>query len=200
MPAFPNSFYAIADKAVGTLNADITSGSTFLALNTGEGGAFPTADFCIRLDAEIIYVTSRSADTFNTLTRGYAGTTAAAHTAGRKIRLPWMREYYDRIVSNLTGHTHVRADITDFSHTHPQGDITNLVADLAAKEDDANKNVANGYAGLDAGIRVPTARLGSGTADSTTFLRGDQTYAVPAGGSASYQVFLDFGTREVTFT
>lgn len=28
---------------------------------------------------------------------------------------------------------------------------------------------------------MATARLGSGTADATTFLRGDQTYAVPAG-------------------
>ena len=30
---------------------------------------------------------------------------------------------------------------------------------------------------------VPTARLGSGTASSSTFLRGDQTYAAPAGGA-----------------
>jgi hypothetical protein len=30
---------------------------------------------------------------------------------------------------------------------------------------------------------IATARLGSGTANSTTFLRGDQTYAAPGGGS-----------------
>lgn len=30
---------------------------------------------------------------------------------------------------------------------------------------------------------VATARLGSGTANSSTFLRGDQTWATPAGGS-----------------
>jgi hypothetical protein len=49
---------------------------------------------------------------------------------------------------------------------------------------ESEKDAVNGYAGLDAGVRVPTARLGSGTADATTFLRGDQTWAVPAGGGA----------------
>lgn len=195
MPSFPNSFYATANKAVGTLSADITSTATSLTLNTGEGGSFPASDFVVRIESEQIYVTSRTTDTFNTLTRGYAGSAAAAHVAGKKVILPWVKEYYDRIVSNLTGHGHVRADITDFSHTHPQGDITNLVTDLSNKSAVGHTHPATDIA---SGV-IATARLGSGVADATTFLRGDQTYAVPAGGSASYQIFLDFGTREVAF-
>jgi len=32
-----------------------------------------------------------------------------------------------------TSHTHTKSQITDFAHTHPQSDITNLTTDLAAK-------------------------------------------------------------------
>jgi hypothetical protein len=54
--------------------------------------------------------------------------------------------------------------------TGPGSGITALNAD----------NIASGT--------VPTARLGSGTANSSTFLRGDQTYATPSTGFTSCAV------------
>jgi hypothetical protein len=56
---------------------------------------------------------------------------------------------------------------------------------------------------------MATARLGSGTASSSTFLRGDQTYAAPGGsvfGSVGFAAYLssalnlsDFTTTDVPF-
>jgi len=55
---------------------------------------------------------------------------------------------------------------------------------------------------------VPTARLGSGTASSSTFLRGDQTYAAAGGGAwehiltvdASNVANVDFDSGTATYT
>ena len=52
-------------------------------------------------------------------------------------------------------------------------------------ENQDNKGQADGYASLNGSGLVPTTELGSGTADATTFLRGDRTFATPAGGGVS---------------
>lgn len=70
------------------------------------------------------------------------------------------------------------------------GSVTTAVSAHEAAADphtgyqkESEKAAANGYASLGADTIVPTAQLGSGAASGTTFLRGDKTWATPAGGS-----------------
>lgn len=88
-------------------------------------------------------------------------------------------------------HSHAIADVTGLqtaldgkqasgsyaaaTHSHAISDTTGLQTALDGKA--ASSHTHNASA-IDAGT-VATARLGSGTANSTTFLRGDQTWAAP---------------------
>jgi hypothetical protein len=67
-----------------------------------------------------------------------------------------------------------------------QSNVTNLSGDLAAAEKTANKGQANGYAALNGSSTVPTAQLGTGTASTTTYLRGDNTWAIAADAAATH--------------
>lgn len=69
-----------SNTAVETsLSADITSGDTSLVVVSADG--FPTAPFTIRCESEIILVGAKSGTTFSSLTRGFDGTSAVAHSA-----------------------------------------------------------------------------------------------------------------------
>jgi hypothetical protein len=64
-------------------------------------------------------------------------------------------------------------------HDHAIADVTGLQTALDGKAASSHNHAASA---ITSGT-VDTARLGSGTADNTKFLRGDQTWAVPTGGS-----------------
>lgn len=171
MANLPYSPYNVTDKAIGALNAGISNVDASLVLQSGQGAKFPSANFCVYVEDEIVYVLTRTTDTFSTLTRGYNGSTAASHLAGARVVLPFTQAHYQRINDNLLGHTHAKADIADFAHTHPQADITNLVTDLAAKEVTSAKGQANGYAGLDGTGKVPSAQLPASGSDPWTVIK-----------------------------
>lgn len=59
-----------------------------------------------------------------------------------------------------------------------------------------NKGVANGYASLDAATKVPTVQLGGSGAGSTTFLRGDQTWAVVEDSNAVHKGDLVYNVKD----
>ena len=62
-------------------------------------------------------------------------------------------------------------------------------SDIDTAEKSSNKGHANGYASLDGAGRIPTSQLGSSSAGSSTFLRGDQTWAsVPSASNATTSV------------
>lgn len=79
---------------------------------------------------------------------------------------------------------------TPTAHTHPESDITNLVADLAATEKTANKNAASGYAGLDASSKLTGSQQKYGSAANTAAEGNDARFSdarTPTAHAASHR-------------
>jgi hypothetical protein len=62
------------------------------------------------------------------------------------------------------------------------GTLQTAAVTQAGAEVTSSKSQASGYASLNSSGYIPTNELGSNTASSSTYLRGDSTWAVPAGG------------------
>ena len=90
---------------------------------------------------------------------------------------------YNTVINKPTefppsAHTHTKSQITDFAHTHPISDVTGLPTALddlqLNKEDKSNKNIANGYAGLDSSGKIIPTQLPA-LAITDTFVVASQT-------------------------
>lgn len=76
----------VKNNAQSYLVSAITSSSATLTVATGDGAKFPSSNFNISIDDEIILCSSRSGDVL-TITRAQEGTVAAAHAAGAIVSL-----------------------------------------------------------------------------------------------------------------
>lgn len=123
-----------------------------------------------------------------------------ADAAAQRSTLGAAASSHAHVISDSTGlqtaldgkaassHAHAQSDVTNLatdlagkaasSHTHAQGDITSLTSDLAGKAATSHNHAASD---VNSGT-IATAQLGSGTANSSSYLRGDQTWATIAGG------------------
>lgn len=72
-----------ANNAQSTLAQAITATAT--SFNVVDGSSFPTDNFLLSVDDEIMLVGARSGNTFSSVTRGHEGTTAAAHVSGTAV-------------------------------------------------------------------------------------------------------------------
>jgi hypothetical protein len=72
----------LANTAISTLTASITAAAT--SITVADASEFPAANFRIRINDELILVTTKSSNTF-TCTRGVESTTAVSHQVGSRV-------------------------------------------------------------------------------------------------------------------
>src|SRR5207245_1307376 len=77
------TFTGNAPGCTSTLSGAINNTATTLTVS--DGILFPATDFQIIIDSETIHVATRTGNILSGLTRGVAGTTAAAHSSGATV-------------------------------------------------------------------------------------------------------------------
>lgn len=204
------------NNATSTLASGINDSATSISVASGQGGLFPTlsgADvFYATISntagaVEIVQVTARSTDTL-TVVRGQDSTTALSWLAGDKFELrataagltamAQTANNLSDLVSASTARTNlgVTATGSDTTYAYRANNLSDLASASTARTNLGLATIAASGSASDLSTgTVGTARLASGTASSSTYLRGDQTWAtVTSLPGTQGQVFTSSGT------
>jgi hypothetical protein len=81
------TFHSVSNNAQGELSTAIDADDTTIVLDTGDGASFPSSNFWISINDEIIEISSRTGDTLTAATRGDQSTTNVPHFVGDTVSL-----------------------------------------------------------------------------------------------------------------
>ena len=123
----------------------------------------------------------------------------------------FLKTYFDGIYATVgSSHTHSNQAILDGTQQSFTTDlktsydwlVTNITSSWKTTVDSfvSSKGQVSGLAPLDANSKVPTANLGGSDADNTKYLRGDQTWVTPSGGSVDPIATIDLYDEFLTGT
>ena len=79
---FGNQKNLLGNPALPTLASAMDTAQTTVSLSAGTGALLPTDNFSLTIDAEILFVGSRSSDSLSNIIMGTEGSTAASHSSG----------------------------------------------------------------------------------------------------------------------
>jgi hypothetical protein len=120
------------NNATGLLDVGIDDDDASLDVGTGEGAAFPTANFVVRVDDELIEVSSRTGDTLTLFLRGAEGTVAASHSAGATVAHVLTAGSLTRVISDSM------QVVTNVGQLDPaRGHVARVLSGLSTDEFDA---------------------------------------------------------------
>jgi hypothetical protein len=188
----------------------------------GGGGAPTTAEYIVKssdatLSAERVLTDTASVH-WDYATGGQAkanvqfGSTSTTATVGNDARLSDARTPTSHVlatnvalggqhtISGATAGQVLRASSATAANFQAlvEGDITNLVSDLGAKEATANKGAASGYASLDGTTKVPIAQLPTGTTGSAVAIGNDARLSDARTPTAHASTHASAGSDPVT--
>lgn len=166
------------NNAAGAIYGSISDADTTITLATGHGARFPSvgSDYflatLIGVDGngaenawEIVKVTARSNDVL-TVVRAQEGTTAAIWASGTRIEARATAATFGSflVATGVTPGTYSKltvlaSGLISAGAQLASGDITTALG--FTPENAANKNVANGYVGLDSNTLIPSVYLPS---------------------------------------